>query len=94
MALVVHELATNAAKYGALSGDSGTVAIEWAAAQPDLRLRWVEQGGPAAAAPAQHGFGHRLVTQSAAQLGGTAEFRWAAEGLAVELRLPLGRVAA
>jgi two-component sensor histidine kinase len=43
--------------------------------------------------PASHGFGHRLVTQSAAQLGGTAEFRWAPEGLVVELSLPLDRLA-
>ena len=72
IALAVHELATNAAKYGALSRDGGTVAIDWTAARRGLRLRWMEQGGPAVAPPAHRGFGHRLVTQSAAQLGGTA----------------------
>lgn len=93
VALAVHELATNAAKYGALSQDGGTVAIDWTAGAEGLRLRWLEQGGPAVAPPDHRGFGHRLVTQSAAQLGGSADFRWAAEGLAVELLLPLDRVA-
>jgi two-component system CheB/CheR fusion protein len=93
IALALHELATNAAKYGALSRDGGTVAIDWTAGEAGLLLRWIEQGGPPVAPPAHRGFGHRLVTQSAAQLGGTAGFRWAAAGLAVELLLPLDRVA-
>ncbi|MFZ4409276.1 MAG: sensor histidine kinase [Paracraurococcus sp.] len=92
-ALMVHELATNAAKYGALSRDGGAVSIAWAAAEGRLRLRWTELDGPSVTPPASHGFGHRLVTQSAAQLGGTAEFRWAPEGLVVELSLPLDRLA-
>ncbi|MFC7474443.1 sensor histidine kinase [Dankookia sp. GCM10030260] len=93
VALAVHELATNAAKYGALSHAGGTVAITWTADAAGLHLRWTERGGPAVAPPAHRGFGHRLVTQSAAQLGGTASFAWPAEGLAVELLLPLDRVA-
>jgi two-component sensor histidine kinase len=69
------------------------VAILWAVEGATLRLHWQEIGGPPVK-PAEHrGFGHRLVTQSAAQLGGSASFRWAAEGLAVELLLPLDRVA-
>jgi two-component system CheB/CheR fusion protein len=93
VALAVHELATNAAKYGALSCTAGSVAIDWSVGTDGLGLRWIEQGGPSVAPPAHRGFGLRLVTQSAAQLGGTAEFRWATAGLTVELRLPLDRVA-
>lgn len=93
VALALHELATNAAKYGALSREGGTVLIGWSAEADCLSLRWTEWGGPAVAVPARRGFGHRLVTQSAAQLGGSAQFRWAPEGLAVELRLPLERLA-
>ncbi|WP_165982143.1 sensor histidine kinase [Dankookia rubra] len=93
IALAVHEMATNAAKYGALSREGGTVTVDWTADGAGLRLRWTEQGGPAVATPAHRGFGHRLVNQSAAQLGGTAGFDWATDGLAVELLLPLGRVA-
>jgi PAS domain S-box-containing protein len=93
IALAVHELATNAAKYGALSRDGGAVSIDWTAGAAGLRLHWLEQGGPAVVPPAHRGFGHRLVTQSAAQLGGKASFRWAAAGLVVELLLPLDRVA-
>ncbi|WP_431272313.1 sensor histidine kinase [Dankookia sp. P2] len=92
IALAMHELATNAAKYGALSRDRGTVAIDWESGEASLRLRWREQGGPAVAEPARRGFGHRLVTQSAAQLGGRASFHWPEEGLTVELLLPLDRV--
>ncbi|RAI58617.1 hypothetical protein DOO78_13075 [Roseicella frigidaeris] len=92
IALALHELATNAAKYGALSRTGGLVLIEWGIEAPSLGLRWSERGGPAVVQPARRGFGHRLVAQSAAQLGGTAEFRWAPEGLTVELRLPLQRL--
>lgn len=92
IALVVHELATNAAKYGALSQEGGRVSIDWTLGAAGLRLRWMEQGGPMVASPAHRGFGHRLVTQSAAQLGGSAAFHWTAEGLVVELLLPLARV--
>lgn len=92
IALVVHELATNAAKYGALSRDDGRVAIDWVVSAAGLLLRWREEGGALVPPPAHRGFGHRLVTQSAAQLGGSAGFHWTAEGLVVELRLPLDRV--
>jgi two-component sensor histidine kinase len=102
LALILHELATNAARHGALSGCGGQIGVEWRvqppedAAQgagPHLLLRWQERGGPAGGAPRSAGFGHRLVVQSCAQLGGTARFDWAAEGLTVELRLPLERLA-
>ncbi|MDO9709507.1 sensor histidine kinase [Paracraurococcus lichenis] len=92
--LALHELATNAAKYGALSREHGRVAIDWTEADGTLRLRWSEAGGPAVAPPERKGFGHRLITQSAAQLGGSARFAWHPDGLRVELLLPRARLGA
>src|SRR5205823_8786105 len=81
LSMVVHEIATNAAKYGALSNDTGTVTVDWeiiaADGEPKLRLVWTEAGGPPVAAPAQRGFGSQLIERSVRdQLGGeaTADF--------------------
>lgn len=63
MVLAVHELATNAAKYGALSVPEGSVAIEWASDGEEFRLAWTESGGPPAAKPTSTGFGSRLINQ-------------------------------
>lgn len=96
LALVLHELATNAARHGAFAG-GGQVVLEWRVLSPEegghLLLRWEERGGPAVPVPARGGFGLRLVAQSSAQLGGTARFDWRPEGLVVELRLPMERLA-
>nr|WP_256476094.1 PAS domain-containing protein [Siccirubricoccus soli] len=93
VALAMHELATNAAKYGALSRAGGRVGIGWElTGEGAVLLRWVELGGPAVQAPEGAGFGHRLVRQSCAQLGGEAAFEWAATGLTVQLRLPVDRL--
>jgi two-component sensor histidine kinase len=77
LSMIVHEMATNAAKYGALSNDTGTVALDWEVitenAKPKLRLTWTEAGGPAVVTPVQIGFGSRLIERSARdQLGGEA----------------------
>jgi two-component sensor histidine kinase len=77
LSMIVHEIATNAAKYGALSNDSGHVAVEWEVLDDDgarkLRLIWTEAGGPPVVAPVQRGFGSRLIERSARdQLGGEA----------------------
>jgi two-component sensor histidine kinase len=77
LSMIVHEIATNAAKYGALSNDAGTVALDWEVitenAGPKLRLIWTEAGGPHVSAPIQRGFGSRLIERSARdQLGGEA----------------------
>ncbi len=77
LSMIVHEMATNAAKYGALSNDSGTVALDWEVitenAKPKLRMIWSEAGGPPVVAPAQRGFGSRLIERSARdQLDGEA----------------------
>jgi two-component sensor histidine kinase len=76
LSMIVHEMATNAAKYGALSNDTGTVALDWEViteSGPKLRLIWTEAGGPHVTAPVQRGFGSRLIERSARdQLGGDA----------------------
>jgi two-component sensor histidine kinase len=77
LSMILHEIATNAAKYGALSNDSGTVTLDWEIIEEDtkrkLRLIWTEAGGPPVSAPVQRGFGSRLIERSARdQLGGEA----------------------
>ena len=77
LSMIVHEIATNAAKYGALSNDTGTVALDWEIVtengKPKLRLIWTESGGPLVVAPVQRGFGSQLIERSARdQLGGEA----------------------
>lgn len=77
LSMIVHEIATNAAKYGALSNDTGTVTLDWEVTEeegkPKLRLIWSEAGGPHVTAPVQRGFGSRLIERSARdQLGGEA----------------------
>jgi two-component sensor histidine kinase len=77
LSMIVHEIATNAAKYGALSNDTGRVTLDWEvvtdAPKPKLRLIWTEIGGPPVTAPVRRGFGSRLIERSARdQLGGEA----------------------
>jgi two-component sensor histidine kinase len=77
LAMILHEIATNAAKYGALSNDTGTVTLDWETSEENggrkLRLIWTEAGGPHVIAPVQRGFGSRLIERSARdQLGGEA----------------------
>jgi two-component sensor histidine kinase len=77
LSMIVHEIATNAAKYGALSNETGTVRLDWEitedAPKPRLRMIWTEAGGPVVTAPVQRGFGSRLIERSARdQLGGEA----------------------
>lgn len=92
LSLVLHELATNAAKYGALSCTTGRLWVEWTfGADGWLHLRWTERGGPLLdGAPARRGFGSKLVERVVrAQLHGTCSFDWNAEGLEVLLDIPL-----
>ncbi|MBR1196695.1 sensor histidine kinase [Bradyrhizobium sp. AUGA SZCCT0158] len=77
LSMIVHEIATNAAQYGALSNDSGTVTLDWEIIAQGggrkLRMIWSESGGPHVSAPVQRGFGSRLIERSARdQLGGEA----------------------
>ncbi len=97
LALVFHELATNAAKYGALSVPEGIAEAHWYIEEADgtrmLALAWNEQGGPPVREPAAKGFGSRLVERSISrELGGRVVMRFAAEGLRATLHVPLGNL--
>src|SRR3954464_13530414 len=85
LAVVIHELATNSAKYGALSIASGTLDVSCNADEDDVVVMWTERGGPPVIAPVKlQGFGSKLVHRSmAAQLGGTIDFDWCEEGVVV-----------
>ena len=86
LALVFHELATNSAKYGALSTDDGQVALSIEDQGKTLLLRWVERGGPPAKRNPKEGFGSRLVEMSVTgQLGGSWERRFEKDGMVCEL---------
>jgi PAS domain S-box-containing protein len=90
LALLFHELATNATKYGGLSTELGTVDVLIATEGDTVSLSWRETGGPAAIEPTTPGgFGSQLIEMSAVrQLGGKVRREWKAEGLAVELTIP------
>jgi PAS domain S-box-containing protein len=92
LALALHELATNAAKYGALSAPEGRVVIRAGRVQstgPALRLVWCELGGPPVATPAHQGFGTKLLHQLVRQQRGQIEQDWRADGLVCTVELPL-----
>ena len=94
LSMIVHEIATNAAKYGALSNDTGTIALDWEVTsetgRPKLRLIWTEAGGPLVSAPVQRGFGSRLIERSARdQLGGEATVDFLPRGVVYTLTCAL-----
>jgi two-component sensor histidine kinase len=97
VAMVLHELATNAAKHGALSVPGGRVGVAWEVEEGEggarrVRLAWREAGGPAVgAAPGRKGFGTALIEQSLRyDLEGTGGLRFEPDGLRCELSFPLG----
>jgi PAS domain S-box-containing protein len=88
VAVTLHELATNAAKYGALSTADGRIDLRWShEANGRLNLRWIETGGPTVEPPARSGFGGRIIQKMVAQLKGESRFDWCAEGLVCEITL-------
>jgi two-component sensor histidine kinase len=92
LALVVHELATNARKYGALSGPHGRLSVSWETrtnAERLLVLEWNETGGRAVAVPRERGFGTTLIEQTLKAHGGKASIRYGAEGMSGTFTLPL-----
>jgi two-component sensor histidine kinase len=95
LAMVVHELATNSLKYGALSAAAGTLDVSCAPPESEVVIVWTERGGPPVSAPAgAGGFGSRLVTRSmTAQLGGSIERQWLEEGVVVTIRISKDRLA-
>lgn len=94
LALALHELATNAAKYGSLSNDEGKVDIAWkiveGADHPNLRCEWRESGGPRVEAPASRGFGSRLIEQALAiEFGGRVEILYEPTGVVCVIDAPM-----
>jgi PAS domain S-box-containing protein len=88
IAVTLHELATNAAKYGALSAAKGRVELKWShEADERLVLRWMEIGGPTVEPPARQGFGGRVVERMIGQLKGKTCFDWRPQGLVCEITL-------
>jgi PAS domain S-box-containing protein len=88
VAVILHELATNASKYGALSDAKGQIKLTWSRAEDgQLTLRWTELGGPGVKVPERLGFGSRLIERTISQLGGQARFDWPSEGLVCEIAL-------
>jgi two-component sensor histidine kinase len=81
MAMLSHELATNAAKYGSLSSPTGTVSINWSLSGAHLELYWRESGGPAVTAPTHRGFGTRLLSRALDQYRGSVETTFGPTGL-------------
>lgn len=96
LALVLHEFATNAAKYGALSSPSGWVTLDWTVENGLLQLSWAEHGGPGMDGPPVHqGFGSRLTQRVVeGQLGGTISSHWKPDGLIINLIAPQERMVA
>ncbi|RYI79860.1 MAG: two-component system response regulator protein-glutamate methylesterase, partial [Acetobacteraceae bacterium] len=94
LAMVLHELATNAAKHGAASCIGGTVALDWALAGEEVVLSWVErQGPPVPPVPTRRGFGSRMMEAIVrGQLGGSLTMDWQPEGLTCRIALPAARV--
>jgi two-component sensor histidine kinase len=94
MSLALHELTTNAIKYGALSAEDGRVRLTWNLAYNSdggrsMTLLWEEVGGPTITPPTHEGFGTRLVTRTFRQSGGRAVIEYPPEGLRCIVELPL-----
>jgi len=96
LAMVVHELATNSVKHGALSTEAGTLDISSRADEEGIDLIWAESGGPAVAPPSEmSGFGSKLIARSvASQLGGAIAYDWQPTGLVATLHMLKARLAA
>jgi two-component sensor histidine kinase len=91
LALIFHELATNAAKYGALSVPGGRLAISWQMQGGELTIAWVERGGPPVKPPSRVGFGSKLFRRALDPYHGRVERRFEPTGLTCHLSLMLAR---
>lgn len=92
LSVALHELATNAAKYGALSAGGGRVAVDWVVTDGWLRLTWQETGGPRVTMPRRRGFGSLVIERIVmAQLEGDVRFDWRRSGLLCAIAVPLHR---
>jgi len=92
LALALHELATNSAKYGALSAARGMLAVAWQTDRNILTLSWRESGGPPVQAPASQGFGTKILNASIKhQIGGNVVWDWLSSGLQCTVQIPIER---
>jgi two-component sensor histidine kinase len=91
LSLVLHELGTNARKYGALATPTGRLDVHWriGAPEPVLHIEWAETGGPPVVEPKKRGFGTTLIEKSLRGVGGSAELRFHAGGLSCAICIPL-----
>lgn len=91
LGMIIHELATNAAKHGALSNPNGRLELTWTI-EPDgksMELRWAESGGPPVRTPGRSGFGSTLIERTAKhQLSGVIQYDWRPEGMSCTIRMP------
>jgi two-component sensor histidine kinase len=94
MALALHELGTNAVKYGALSQDGGHVDVSWSNQDGEFHFRWQESGGPHVTAPQRRGFGSQMIEKVlGSYLGGTAKIDFAPAGIVLSLDAPTAALA-
>ena len=95
LAMIVHELATNSAKYGALSAAGGRLDVACTEDENEVELVWTERGGPAPKAPSGHdGFGSKLTARVVEQIGGSLTRDWSSDGVVVTLRMSKARLGA
>jgi two-component sensor histidine kinase len=94
LALVIHELATNSLKYGALSVEAGTLDISGTNTDDEVVLIWTEHGGPTVEPPTNEGYGRKMLDRSITrQLGGSMETEWSDEGVIVTLKMNAANLA-
>ena len=94
LALIIHELATNASKYGALKDAGGRITITWETDEGIVSLQWSETGGPIInSAPIKSGFGSTLAQRTVKQFGGVLTREWRSEGLSITMILSIARLA-
>ena len=89
LALMLHELGTNAAKYGALLNPAGRITLRWAVVDNTLKMHWKESGGPRVIAPTRRGFGTSLIQSTAKSDGGNAQAVFDADGISWQIEFPL-----
>jgi two-component sensor histidine kinase len=90
LAMALHELSTNAVKYGALSNSEGVVEVSWSLGEGGhMRLDWRERGGPPVKPPAHAGFGSRMIERALTAEGGVSHFNFAPTGLEASFEMPL-----
>jgi two-component sensor histidine kinase len=95
VALIIHELATNASKYGALKDADGRISITWKMEEGMMMLRWIETGGPVInSAPTKSGFGSTLAQRTVKQFGGVLSRDWSPQGLSITMTLLIARLGA